>query len=304
MQHPSDQPDCRSKARQEHVLTRLSRFGRPSVAATLQMLGAAAARDSLSGMLRRAALPTILSFGLVARSAAPCHWDPTGECGGTRWPGWTTAVQAIVFGSGAFGVVAGAFVWLILPDLSSRARRSAGCRSPGRRRGRASPPRSEVGDVGDPAAVRSLRGDVAIEQAICDADARDADRRGVPLLLEDRRQARLSHEAFDALAGDPLAVVDHPRGLIDLALDARAEPTFSFSPLILQRKKTKRQIRRRLVAEAGAEQDAGTRTPHNAPRGAERRLQSSGRGCRKRGRCRSFGASRRADSNRRPLHYE
>jgi hypothetical protein len=100
----------------------LSRFDASGLAcrAMLRVPRSNSHADILSSMLRRAALPTILIFGLVAPAATACDWDPTGECGGTRWSGWSTAVQALVLGCGAFGVVAGAFAWLILPHLSSK----------------------------------------------------------------------------------------------------------------------------------------------------------------------------------------
>jgi hypothetical protein len=83
-------------------------------------------------------------------------------------------------------------------------------------------PRAQVGDVGHPAAVQGRRGEAAVEQVVGDPDARHADRRGLPLLLHQRRQASLAHESLDALASDALAIVEDevrpdPRRAIDLA---------------------------------------------------------------------------------------
>ena len=70
-------------------------------------------------------------------------------------------------------------------------------------------------------------GEVAVEQVVGDADARHADRRGLVLLGDQARQAGLAHQALDALAADPLAVIEDevrpdPRRPVDLAALARA----------------------------------------------------------------------------------
>jgi len=77
-------------------------------------------------------------------------------------------------------------------------------------------PGSEVGDVGDPAAVRGAGGEIAIEQILSDADAGHTDRRRPVLLGLQPRQAGLAHQALDAFAADLLAVVDD-----EIAPDAR-----------------------------------------------------------------------------------
>jgi hypothetical protein len=69
-------------------------------------------------------------------------------------------------------------------------------------------PAAQVGDVGDPAAVRRAGCEVAVQQIVGDADARHPDRGCSVLLGDQARQAGLAHETLDALATDPLAVVE------------------------------------------------------------------------------------------------
>ena len=69
-------------------------------------------------------------------------------------------------------------------------------------------PRAQIGDVGDPAAVRRAGREVAVKQVVGDADAGHTGRRGLVLLGDQARQAGLAHQALDALSADPLAVID------------------------------------------------------------------------------------------------
>src|SRR5206468_6025216 len=73
-------------------------------------------------------------------------------------------------------------------------------------------PAAQVGDVGDPAAVRCAGGEVAIEQIVGDPDAGHPDRRRTPPLGDQPGEARLAHQPLDAFAADPLAVVDDQVG--------------------------------------------------------------------------------------------
>jgi hypothetical protein len=99
-------------------------------------------------------------------------------------------------------------------------------------------PGSEVGDVSDPAAVRYGRSEVALEQVVGDADARNADRGGLPLALHQRAEAGLAREPLDALAPEALTVIEHevrphPRRAVDVAAQPEQLTDASGQPLVL-----------------------------------------------------------------------
>src|SRR5436309_6225197 len=63
-------------------------------------------------------------------------------------------------------------------------------------------PAAQVGDVGDPELVRSRRLEVALNEIIRDAHARNADRRAAASPLDCAADPCLAHQPLDALASD------------------------------------------------------------------------------------------------------
>ena len=53
-----------------------------------------------------------------------CDWDPTGECGGSRWSGWSVAVKVGAIAGASLLVVGGAVLALSMPK-GSPSRRTA-----------------------------------------------------------------------------------------------------------------------------------------------------------------------------------
>src|SRR5215217_6094241 len=101
-------------------------------------------------------------------------------------------------------------------------------------------PRAQIRDVRDPALVGSGGTEVPIEQVVGDANPWDPNRGRLPLLLLQARQAGLAHEALDALAADPLAVVEHevrpdPRRPIDPAAQREQLSDPGGQALVLER---------------------------------------------------------------------
>jgi hypothetical protein len=83
-------------------------------------------------------------------------------------------------------------------------------------------PGAQVGDVGDPAAVRCAGGEVAVEEIIGDPHAGHPDRCCAPFLCDQAGEPGLAHQPLDALTADPFAVVEDevgpdPRRAVHLA---------------------------------------------------------------------------------------
>ncbi len=116
-------------------------------------------------------------------------------------------------------------------------------------------PGTEVGDVGDPAAVRGAGGEVAVEEIVGDSDAGHPDGGCPPLLGDQAGEAGLAHQPLDAFAADPLAVVEDeirpdPRRAIDAAALA-VQLTDPFGqPRVLERTRPGRPLRPGVIAGA------------------------------------------------------
>ena len=127
-------------------------------------------------------------------------------------------------------------------DRPLTSRRCGGCRHPGRRRGRASPPTCEVRDVGDPEHVGRLRPEAPFDEVVGDADAGHPDRRPAALAGHQAAEAGLAHQSLHALARDadpvrepqvgvdPRRAVDAPVVLVDL-LDPLDQPRVRERPV-------------------------------------------------------------------------